>query len=450
MCTSDDDFAVSMRLEELQQRQRMKEAALMDRSSRGDEEMQLTCVPPNNLCPSSAVENTERDGAQCNVQSPIDAATGGSCTHYGNLEIDPRAVISCGECGVVNMPRVLVVQEENNSSARISTVHYSILRSVGTGNTWGSRRLLFGARRGCKPPTTLSTRCQVEAKEKDEELPEPAEGERDRERTESSTIARRVRGRPKSRESDTDKGKTKSVEGEKRGRGRPKSTEGEKRGRGRPKLTEGPKRGRGRPKSTEGAKRSRGRPKSTEGPKRGRGRPKSAESAKRGRGRPKLTEKGQGQPKSTEGAERGRGRPKSIEKGQSKSMEKSRERPPEGTGKHRTRANSTEGVGKSKGCPKSTEAGSRRGRPKSIDSGKVRAKLKSVDGKTKNTSLSSGRKPVKEKRGRPRKENGQGTSNRDTPASGPTQGSSTSPLPPLTSPEGTCKCSVHLCIHTCT
>ena len=110
-CSSDDDFAVSMRLEELQEEESIRRSALTGHI-RGEEGVPIVCPPPKKIVypPSILVNVTGMD-----KKSSQNALTG-SCRHCENLEIDPSAIVVSGECAV-NTPAVCT---EESQSTRVS------------------------------------------------------------------------------------------------------------------------------------------------------------------------------------------------------------------------------------------------------------------------------------------------------------------------------------------
>lgn len=116
MCSSDDDFAVSMRLEELQEENR-RLSALTGQIRREEGAAMLCLSPKEALQPPCVVVNV---GEKMNEISNEDDTTAllrdtGPCCHYDNLEICPSAIVASCEC-VVNTPTVCA----ENESAKVS------------------------------------------------------------------------------------------------------------------------------------------------------------------------------------------------------------------------------------------------------------------------------------------------------------------------------------------
>ena len=128
-CSSDDDFAVSMRLEELQEENR-RLSALTGWIERKEQEATVCSSPKAILHTPCVVVNVGEGVDEISNEEDTTALLreAGPCCHYDNLEIDPSAIVASCEC-VVNMPC-------ENESARVSipaetkgTVDSSVLAS---------------------------------------------------------------------------------------------------------------------------------------------------------------------------------------------------------------------------------------------------------------------------------------------------------------------------------
>lgn len=115
-CSSDDDFAVSMRLEELQEEKR-RLSALTGRIERKEQAAGVCSSPKEVLHPPCVVVNVGEGMDEVSNEEGTTALLrdAGPCCHYDNLEIDPSAIVANCEC-VVNMPSMCA----ENESARVS------------------------------------------------------------------------------------------------------------------------------------------------------------------------------------------------------------------------------------------------------------------------------------------------------------------------------------------
>lgn len=115
-CSSDDDFAVSMRLEELQEENR-RLSALTGRIERKEQAVMVCSSPKEVLRPPCVVVNVGEgmDEVSNGEDTTALLRDAGPCCHYDNLEIDPSAIVANCEC-VVNMPSMCT----ENESARVS------------------------------------------------------------------------------------------------------------------------------------------------------------------------------------------------------------------------------------------------------------------------------------------------------------------------------------------
>lgn len=109
-CSSDDDFAVSMRLEELQEENR--------RQIRGEEPAAMVCSSPKEVAnPPCVVVNVRQ-----RVDRSFNEEDVAGPRHFDNLEIDPSAIVASCEC-VVNTPNEIGAR----FSAPVETVGPSVI-----------------------------------------------------------------------------------------------------------------------------------------------------------------------------------------------------------------------------------------------------------------------------------------------------------------------------------
>ena len=96
MSSSDDEFAVSKRLEELQKEAQMEQVTAPTPCITAEEGVPMKCSSPKRILyvypPCTADENS----GCCKVQAQ-------RCIHCNNLEIDPSAILTSCEC-VANTP----------------------------------------------------------------------------------------------------------------------------------------------------------------------------------------------------------------------------------------------------------------------------------------------------------------------------------------------------------
>lgn len=97
-CSSDDDFAVSMRLEELQEENRRLSSQI-----RGGEQAAMVCSSLKEVThPPCVVVNVVQREDKCSNEEDL-LRVAGPRRHFDNLEIDPSAIVASCEC-VVNTP----------------------------------------------------------------------------------------------------------------------------------------------------------------------------------------------------------------------------------------------------------------------------------------------------------------------------------------------------------